>query len=618
MTSLRLALAQVNPTVGALRANRALLAGRIEEARALDCDVVVFPELALTGYPPEDLLANRSFVAAARAELEALIPRSEGLLAVIGIPLEQDGAVYNAAALLQDGRWIDSYFKGTLPNYGVFDEKRYFRPGLRCPVYRLGSFKFGVNICEDLWTPQGVPAVQRRAGAGLVLNLSSSPYYAGKGMEREHLLRHRARQHGMAIAYVNLVGGQDELVFDGESMAVDAAGAVRARAPQFEEALLVVDVDQSWCSPAGPRTGAEEGRGAGSGADPGAPALPGEEPFTEPISESIDELESQFYPQEVWLQSTSDGRETREEGRTGRPETKPPIPASHQGVPARLEEEAEIYRALCLGVRDYVRKNGFTDVIIGLSGGIDSALTAAVAADALGPAHVGGVSMPSRYNSASSRRGAEEVARNLGIRFREIPIDAINQGFLSALGAIFGDAAADVTEENLQARIRGTLLMALSNKWGHLVLTTGNKSEVAVGYCTLYGDMAGGFAVIQDVPKTLVYRLARHRNTLGAVIPEDTLHRPPSAELRENQTDQDLLPPYDLLDRILEARLEREEDLSALIAQGVDPKWAETIYRWIDASEYKRRQAPPGIKITPRAFGRDRRYPITNHFRWKA
>ncbi len=597
-TGFRLALAQINPTVGALRENRDLLAACLEDARRERVDLILFPELGLTGYPPEDLLLDRFFLEAVRRELETLIPLTGGMLAVIGCPLLEGGAVRNAAALLLNGRLVDTYAKASLPNYGVFDEKRYFRPGLRGPVYRWKSLTFGLNICEDLWSPQGIPAVQAAAGACLFLNISSSPFDAGKGWQRQLLLRHRARQHGAAIAYVNLVGGQDELVFDGESLFVDATGCLRARAPQFRECLLLVDVVDSWLDPALPAEAGED--------------LP--EEFEEPLAEPIDELEGQFFPDTVVLEAGPDTSSHRKDDRAAESSSSAPIAA---GIAERLEPDAEVYAALRLGVRDYVNKNGFRDVVIGLSGGIDSALTAALAADALGPERVLGVTMPSRYNSPTSRAGAKELARRLGIRLLEIPIEGVFDSFEEALAPAFDGAKPDVAEENIQARIRGVFLMALSNKWGHLVLTTGNKSELAVGYCTLYGDMAGGFAVIKDVPKTLVYRLARYRNRIAAVIPEDTLERPPSAELRESQTDQDLLPPYEVLDAIVKARLEDREDPSDLIARGFDSRWVETVYRWIDAAEYKRRQAPPGIKITPRAFGRDRRFPITNRCRRK-
>lgn len=631
MTAIRLALAQINPAVGAIEENRKRIAARLEEARQLDAVVVLFPELVLTGYPPEDLLLNEEFVAATRRQLELLVPATRGLLAVIGVPLVFDGHLRNTAAVLADGRWVDTYAKGTLPNYGVFDEKRYFRPGLRCPVYAWDGPPFGVNICEDLWAPHGVPERQARAGARWLWNLSSSPYHAEKGLEREALLCRRARAHGVAIAYCNIVGGQDELVFDGESLFVDASGTVRARGPQFREALVVVDVEDKWL-----------GSGQGPvGARPGTSrnvdlvAVVGE-----PQAEWIEDLEEQFFVEQVDLRAVggtaslaaafgpapafAPSAPPAQPPPPAAPHDRIPIPGSNRGITERLGPEAEIYEALVLGLRDYCAKNRFRAVVLGLSGGIDSALTAAIAADALGPKQVTGVSLPTRFNSATSRTGAREVAEKLGICFREVPIETLHQLYLETLSPVLGDVLRDVTgngtggvtSENIQARIRGTLLMALSNAKGSLLLTTGNKSELAVGYCTLYGDMAGGFAVIQDVPKTAVYRLARYRNSRSPVIPQDTLTRPPSAELRENQTDQDTLPPYEILDEIVQARMEHEESPAALVARGLEKRWVELVYRWIDANEFKRRQAPPGIKITPRSFGRDRRYPVSNGWRW--
>lgn len=612
MPVIRLALAQVNPTVGALEANRKKITARLDEARGLGAGAVLFPELVLTGYPPEDLLLNEEFVQATRRHLELLAPATRGLLAVVGVPLVLDGHLRNAAAIFVDGCWTDSYAKGTLPNYGVFDEKRYFRPGLRCPVYSWGGPPFGVSICEDLWAPRGVPARQARAGARWFWNISSSPYHAEKGIEREALMCRRARTHGVAIAYCNLVGGQDELAFDGDSLFIDASGTVRARGPQFREALVLVDVEEEWLG-TGRITEEEVGPGPArsepASTDSSLPPASSRDvdPLTgEPLAESIEELEAHFFVERVDLKWSRDRDAT----------DPPPIPPENRSITNRLGPEEEVYEALVLGLGDYCAKNGFREAVLGLSGGIDSALTAAIAVDALGPERVTGVSLPSRFNSASSRAGAAEVAANLRIRFHEIPIDALHGAFLETLAPVLGDAAVGVTGENIQARIRGTLLMALSNAQGSLLLATGNKSELAVGYCTLYGDMAGGFAVIKDVPKTLVYRLARYRNGLSLVIPEDTLTRPPSAELRENQADQDSLPPYEILDEIVRARMEREESPAALVARGLDKRWVELLYRWIDANEFKRRQAPPGVKITPRSFGRDRRYPVSNGWRW--
>ncbi len=650
MTAIRLALAQINPAVGALEENRTRIAARLDECRRLGVTVVLFPELVLSGYPPEDLLLNEEFVAATRTQLERLVPATRGLLAVVGLPLVHDGQLRNAAALLVDGRWVDTYAKGTLPNYGVFDEKRYFRPGLRCPVYTWDGPSFGINICEDLWALHGVPERQARAGARWLWNLSSSPYHAEKGLEREALLCRRARTHGVAIAYCNLVGGQDELVFDGESLFVDAAGTVRARGPQFREALVVMDVEEGWLGSGYGPVSARPSSEASPAASPADAALPPASSRDvdsldgEPQAEWIEDLEEQFFVERVELgmvggtvsvapgfdpsaaraslpssvapASLPSSAAPASFPSSAAPRDRLPIPESNRGITQRLGPEAEIYEALVLGLRDYCAKNRFRSVVLGLSGGIDSALTAAIAVDALGPQQVTGVSLPTRFNSATSRAGAREVAEKLGIRFRELPIETLRHLYLETLTPVLGDATGGVTSENIQARIRGTLLMAMSNAEGSLLLATGNKSELAVGYCTLYGDMAGGFAVIQDVPKTLVYRLARYRNSRSPVIPADTLTRPPSAELRENQVDQDTLPPYEILDEIVQARMEREESPAALVARGLDKRWVELVYRWFDGIEYKLRHAPPGFKINPRSFGRDRRYPVSNGWRW--
>lgn len=625
MSKLRLGLAQINPTVGAIAANRKRIESRLREARALGVELALFPELVLTGYPPEDLLRNPDFLADARRALEELAVATRGLLAVVGVPLASGADVYNSAALLLDGKWAHTFHKAALPNYGVFDEKRYFRPGDRCPIYTWGPHRFGVSICEDIWVRDGVPGSQAAGGARLLLNLSASPYHAGRGSEREALLRSRARQYGTAIAYVNLVGGQDELVFDGDSLVLSAAGEVLARCPQFEEALLVLDLETGPAAAGRGEDGldlpaAEATAGAGDAARGDGEATAGSrsreraggaglgpaETADGPEPGPVEMAEKRCAPEEIRLLPDPI------------PMEHPPLPGPAERIPRRLSRDEEVYRALCLGTRDYVEKNGFRSVVLGLSGGIDSALTAVIAVDALAPERVLGVGMPSRFNRAATQEAARRLAGNLGIAFQEIPIDAVYEAFLSALRPSFGRAEPGVTEENLQARIRGTLLMALSNQTGRLLLTTGNKSELAVGYCTLYGDMAGGFAVLKDVPKTWVYRLAGLRNRDGHPIPEETLTFAPSAELREDQADSDTLPSYELLDAILEAKVERDEPRRALIERGLDPAWVETIYRWIDANEYKRRQAPPGIKITPRAFGRDRRYPITNRYRTSA
>jgi NAD+ synthase (glutamine-hydrolysing) len=579
---LRLALAQINPTVGDLEGNLRLIGEAVREVKGAVPDLIAFPELALTGYPPEDLLHYRRFleeVEAAVSRLAALHPEQRLL---IGAPLRDGDDLYNAALLLHGGGILHAYRKCTLPNYGVFDEKRYFRPGRLAPVCRLGSWSIGINVCEDIWVPRGVPALQVQAGARVLINISSSPYAAGKTQERIGLIRHRAAQHGVYLAYVNLVGGQDELVFDGDSLVCGPDGSLIARGPKFEAATLVVDIDPTGAAPSGRQ-----------------PAVP----FVQPRYEEIDEIEDELRVERVDLGDCSPR----------------PRPALLQAtIPEDLTEEEEVYRALVLGTRDYVTKNGFREVVVGLSGGIDSALTLVIAADALGNQAVHPVTMPGPYTSSSSLQGAVDLAHNMGAALESVSIGGILEGYLQTLRPMLAESLRGITEENLQARIRGNCLMAFSNARGWLVLTTGNKSELAVGYCTLYGDMAGGFAVIKDVPKGLVYRLARWRNARDGgegPIPEDTLTRPPSAELRPDQKDEDTLPAYPILDAILEARIEREESPDEQIARGFDPGIVRRVYAWIDGNEYKRRQAPPGIKITPRAFGRDRRYPITNRYR---
>ncbi len=557
---MRLALAQINATVGDLVGNAARIAEYVRRAEDLGADLTVFPELCLTGYPPEDLLLLPRFLRSAQETLKELAaglpPRVPCLVGTIdGRP----GELANAAVLIFGRRVRAVYRKKLLPNYGVFDEKRYFVPGEDPLLLRVRDALVGVTICEDIWVPRGPAWEASRRGAQLIVNISASPYDAGKIHQRIKLLKDRVRESRAAFAYCNLVGGQDELVFDGGSLVLDAKGRVAARAPQFREHLLTVDIDLS---------------------------------------------PSRRTPSGLVIVPV-------------------PIPASRRpGVPASpitppLSEFDEVYSALVLGTRDYLRKNGFTKAVIGLSGGIDSALVACVAVDALGPENVVGVTLPSRFNSAETRSDAEVTAKNLGIAFQSIPIEGVVREFLKVLAPVFAGRPPDLAEENLQARVRGTILMALSNKFGWLVLTTGNKSETSVGYTTLYGDTAGGFAVIKDIPKTLVYRLSLWRNGRpgGPVIPETTLARPPTAELRENQKDQDTLPPYDLLDRVVQMYVEENRGLADIAKTGIDSKVAERLLKLVDLSEYKRRQSPPGIKITPRAFGRDRRMPITNKFR---
>ncbi len=563
---IRVAGAQLNLTVGDLEGNATRLLEAMAWAEGLQADVLLLPELAVTGYPPEDLLLRRRFIEANQQVLYRLAGKSAQTTTVLGFvdrtqgaPKRDDagpGRLHNAAALLAGGRVRGIYHKVLLPNYGVFDEDRYFFPGAApAALWDINGVIAGVSICEDIWVPDGPPAQQASAGADILLNINGSPYHRGKDSEREEMLRARAKAHGMPLVYLNLVGGQDELVFDGASMVFDGSGALLYRSPQFVEDLFWVDVPLS-----------EAGRSD--------------------------------------VEATVVSRGTLLEGE--------PEPAAESHAP--LDDIAEVYGALVLGLGDYVRKNGFSQVIVGLSGGIDSALTAAIAADALGPEAVWGVTMPSRYSSEGSVADSRALAQNLKIRFSEIPIEPPFAGFLEALAGEFAGSPEGIAEENLQARARGGILMALSNKHGGLVLATGNKSEMSVGYSTLYGDMVGGFAVLQDVSKTLVYQLARWRNRDGEVIPAATIAKPPSAELRPNQLDTDSLPPYDMLDRVLEAYVELDLAVDDIVKRGFDRAMVERVARMVDRNEYKRRQSAPGVKITRKALGRDRRLPITNGF----
>ena len=573
MRSLRLGLAQLNPTVGDLDGNFERIVAAIGRARAQGVELLAFPELAITGYPPEDLLLNPSFVERAVQRTRDLVPHSAGMTLVVGT-VEREAELFDAAAVLHDGRWAGTYHKHHLPNYGVFDEKRYFAPGRGNAVFVRDGVTFGVSICEDIWFPGGPIEEQAgRGGAEVLLNLSASPYHAGKAGERRRMLRTRAMDNRAIIAYVNLVGGQDEVLHDGASLLLGPQGEVLAEGAMFEEDLIVADLDLDAVSEARRR----------------APWPPGER-----AAQDTGEL-------------------PRVELAVGAALAKPALTARQ--APIARGPEAEVYGALVLGTRDYVRKNGFDTVVLGLSGGIDSALCACIATDALGPRQVVGVSMPGPYSAGLSREDAEALCRALGLRFFAIPIVDVFEAYRRALAPAFAGRASDITEENLQARIRGNCLMALSNKYGWLVLTTGNKSETSVGYSTLYGDTAGGFAVLKDVYKTMVYRLARHRNERSAAIPERTITRPPTAELKPDQRDQDTLPPYDVLDAILEAYVEEDRSVAEIVATGHDEATVRRMIRMVDASEYKRRQSPPGVKITPRAFGRDRRLPITNRWR---
>jgi NAD+ synthetase len=561
MTStVKIAIAQINCVVGDLHGNAAKILRYCENARAAGADLLLTPELALCGYPPEDLLLRDGFYRECESALERLARKVGGITVVVGHPHQSGGKRHNAASVIRDGRIVGMYYKQTLPNYTVFDEQRYFEPGDQPCVFQAGETRFGVNICEDTWGPLGplttrpdsdklhvginicadaweakAPRAAREAGAQVLLSLNASPYHMGKQVSRDDVMRERVTETGMALVYANLVGGQDELVFDGASFALDRSGEKVFQLPLFEEALGLVTIVDG-----------------------------------EPQRGSIAQ------PQPV---------------------------------------ESEVYKALCLGVRDYVEKNAFPGALVGLSGGVDSALTLCIACDALGAERVRAVMMPSQYTAPMSLEDSRELARNLRVRYDEIPIGPAFDAFLSLLAREFASRPVDAAEENLQARIRGTLLMALSNKFGSIVLTTGNKSEMAVGYATLYGDMAGGFAVIKDILKTLVYRLCRYRNGIAPVIPERVLTRAPSAELRPNQTDQDSLPPYDVLDAIIAAYMENDLSPAEMVAQGLGAEDVRRVVEMIHRSEYKRRQAPIGIRITHRGFGKDWRYPITSRYR---
>ena len=569
-------MAQINTTVGDFAGNRRKILGAVEQAVSLGVDLLTFPELAICGYPPEDLLFKPKFIAENLRSLEKVAAASSGLSVVIGfVDAEED--IYDAAAVIHDGRLVGVYHKIFLPNYGVFDENRYFRAGSECPVYVIGGVNVGVNICEDIWYESGPAAVQVGAGAEVIINISASPYHAGKGSFRERMIAARATDNLAIFAYNNLVGGQDELVFDGGSLVMDEQGSLLARGKRFAEDMVVADLDIASVF----RARLHDSRWR--------KGMPGKEEGWQSAGK-------------VWVSGVSPAA------------VRDPLPPREAET---WEPEAEVYAALVLGTGDYVRKNGFKKVVIGLSGGLDSSLVASIAVDALGKANVIGVAMPSRYSSPGSLSDAGLLARNLGIRLLTVPIEKAYGAYLDMLADSFQGAEPDVTEENIQARIRGNILMALSNKFGWLVLTTGNKSEMATGYTTLYGDMAGGFAVIKDVPKTLVYRLARYRNGLGdaAVIPPSVIEKPPSAELKPGQVDADTLPPYELLDPVLQAYVEEDKSVEQIVAAGSDEGLAGRAARLVDVSEYKRRQAPPGVKITPRAFGRDRRLPITNRFK---
>ena len=559
MRTLRVALAQMNSVVGDLTGNVERILRCMARARSAGADVVAFPEMAITGYPAEDLLFRSAFLRDNVKAMHQVVAKSQGLTAVVGYAHVEDVRIYNAAAIAHDGRLVDVYRKHHLPTYGVFDEDRYFQSGRVFPVYAIGGVNVGVNICEDIWFADGPASCQRRAGAEVIVNVSASPYHLDKQRIRESIVRSSARDNAVYVAYVNAVGGQDELVFDGASVVFDPSGGLVARAREFEEDLLVIDLHL---------------------ADDRSPS-----PSAIPVSDV----------------------NVNERSQLERPDAAP-----------LLEGPAEIYGALVLGTRDYLRKNGFSKALVGLSGGIDSALTACVGADALGPENVKVVAMPSRFSSEGSLLDAAALADNLGLEMLTIPIEEGHQAMLNMLSGSFQGTESGVAEENLQARLRGNTLMALSNKFGWLVLITGNKSEMAMGYATLYGDMAGGFAVLKDVPKTLVYELSRWRNKNGTpknVIPREIIDKPPSAELRPNQKDEDSLPPYDVLDGVLQSYVEEDKSYPEIVSLGFDPATVRQVMAAVDRSEYKRRQSPPGVKITAKAFGKDRRLPIVNAYR---
>jgi NAD+ synthase (glutamine-hydrolysing) len=600
MNRIRLALAQINATVGDFKGNTARIAADIERATALGADVVAFPELALTGYPPEDLTFNPDFLEANLAAVNELCRYARDIVAVVGYLDSSRGDIYNAAAIITGGRIAGVCHKMRLPNYGVFDEFRYFSAGARPTLFDLGGTPIAINICEDIWYPDEPIGSQVAAGAFLVINISASPYRTGRTRTREEMLETRARDYLTPVALVNLVGGQDELVFDGNSLVYDEHGHLLARGASFEEDLIVVDIDLDEVHNSRHRDvmGRLEDLGK---RHPGPVDI---FTMTEVGARGLEGVS------EEWREMEGSTEAAGTEGTAG---TVPGHVEPH--LPEPLSGAAEVYQALVVGVRDYVRKNGFNRVLVGLSGGVDSALVAAVAVDALGKENVVCVSMPSRYTSEGTRGDAEILAQRLEVEFRMIPIEPVFEQYLETIEPQLEGRGPDSTEENLQARIRGNLLMALSNKFGWLVLTTGNKSETSVGYATLYGDMAGGFAVIKDVPKTLVYELCRWRNARGEeVIPGSIIEREPSAELAPDQKDLDTLPPYEVLDRIIEEYVEHDRGQEEMVASGLDEQTVHRITRMIDNNEYKRRQAPPGIKITSRAFGKDRRFPITNRF----
>jgi NAD+ synthase (glutamine-hydrolysing) len=576
MRRLRIGLCQINTIVGDIEGNTRKIIDTIARGKKMAVDILAFPEMAVTGYPPEDLLLMPKFIEANLKAVKRIAKATASITVVLGF-VAKNRDIFNSAALLHNGTFVDVYSKSYLPNYGVFDEDRYFQAGKDNFIFTLNGTPIGLSICEDLWYPGDPVRTQTLyGGAELIINISASPFHAGKSEFREKMIATRATDNVAIVAFCNLVGGQDELVFDGGSSIFDQRGELLARGKQFEEDLVVADLDM-------------------------------EAVFRmrlhDPRIRREREAEEEKGIRKVNL--ADQGRSSAK---------RPPIPPREMKP---LNRFFEIYSALVLGTGDYIRKNGFKKVLVGLSGGIDSALTATIAADALGKEGVVGVAMPSHYSSKESLEDARSLAKNLGIRFLTIPITEIFQAYLKTLTPHFKGVKPNVTEENIQARIRGNILMALSNKFGWLVLTTGNKSEVSVGYCTLYGDMAGGFAVLKDVPKTLVYELAHFRNSRDArpVIPQNSLIKAPSAELRPNQKDEDSLPPYPILDPILQAYVEEDKGVEEIAKMNFGRKLVKDVIRMVDQNEYKRRQSPPGVKITHRALGKDRRLPMTNKYR---
>ncbi len=572
MKKIRIALAQLNFTVGDIDGNVEKIIKTIEEAKKKQCDIIAFPELAITGYPPEDLLFKPSFIEKNLKALEKIAEESKDIITIVGF-VDKKEDIYNAAAVLLNGKVHAIYHKNYLPNYGVFDEIRYFQRGNEITILNIEGYKIGLSICEDIWYPENPINIQAIEGVEVVININASPYHTGKTKEREEMLKVRARDNCISIAYVNLVGGQDELVFDGNSVIVNPDGTFLAKAPSFEEDLLIADVEPDSIF----RLQLKDQR--------------------------LRNLRAIYKREEKVKEVFIDYR----------------LKDKHEKISPKIvldiTETEEMYRALVLGVKDYIHKNNFEKVVIGLSGGIDSSLTATIAVDALGKENVKGVLMPSKFTSQESIEDATELAENLGIEIFTFPIQELFDRYMEELSPVFKGLKWSTAEENLQARIRGNLLMALSNKFGWIVLATGNKSEMSVGYATLYGDMVGGFAVLKDVYKTVVYQLADYRNSISPVIPERVLEKPPSAELRPNQTDEEELLPYQILDEIIKLYVEEDLPVHEIVKRGFDRNSVEKVVRMIDRNEYKRRQAPIGIRITKRAFGKDRRMPITNKFK---